>query len=57
MRVRRILSVSEAGAAYAPIPQPMMRQMSADAAGGAPSNIAPGEQTLSVSVTVSFELE
>ena len=57
MRVRRILSVSEAGASYAPMPQPMMRQMAAAVSGDSVSNIAPGEQTLAVSITVSFELE
>ncbi len=57
MRVRRILSVSEAGASYTPMPRPMMREMAAGAASDAMSNIAPGEQTLTVSLTVSFELE
>ena len=52
-RVRRILSVSEAGASYAPPPRPMMRMQAADAA----SAIDPGEQTVSVSLTVSFELD
>jgi hypothetical protein len=52
-RVRRILSVSEAGASYAPPPRPMMRMQAADAANA----IDPGEQTVSVSLTVSFELD
>ena len=54
MRVVRVLSVSEAGAAYMPMPR-MARaaNMSADAA----TQIVPGEQTLTVSLTVSFELE
>ena len=52
MRVKRILSVSEAGGAM-PIAV-MGRMASMDAA---QTNIAPGQQTLSASVTVSFELE
>jgi hypothetical protein len=52
-RVRRIVSVSEAGANYAPPPRPMMRMQAADAA----TAIDPGEQTVSVSLTVSFELD
>lgn len=54
MRVVRILSVSEAGMGYMPPPQPvMMREMAAQAS----TDIVPGEQTLNVSVTVSFELQ
>jgi uncharacterized protein len=52
-RVGRILSVSEAGGG---VPQPMpvmMREQAADAA----SKIDPGEQAVSVSLAVSFELE
>jgi uncharacterized protein YggE len=52
MRVKRILFVSETGAP--PPPGPMMRmQANQDAA----TQIAPGEQSLSVSLTVGFELE
>lgn len=52
MRVRRILSVSEPGAM--PIrPMAEMRLQAADAS----TQIAPGEQTLSVTLNVSFELE
>ena len=55
MRVKRILSVSEAGMGFVP-PQPvMMRTM--DVAQAASTQIVPGEQTLSTSLTVSFELE
>ena len=54
-RVRRILSVSEAGADYRPVPRPMMRQSMAR--GESASAIDPGEQTVAVSLTVSFELE
>lgn len=53
-RVGRILSISESGNMMPP-PMPMMRQMAAaDAAG---TSIVPGEQALSVSLAVSFELE
>jgi hypothetical protein len=55
MRVRRVLSVSEAGA-------PMMPYARVGMAGGAmardaAANIDPGEQRLTVALTVSFELE
>ena len=53
-RVRRVLSVSEAGLAYQPIGRPMMAEMrQADAL----SKIDPGEQSVTVNLTVSFELE
>ena len=52
-RVGRILSISEAGASM-PVPMERMRAM---AASQASSVIEPGEQTVSVSVSVSFELE
>jgi uncharacterized protein YggE len=53
MRVKRILLVSEGGAA--PIgPMPMARLQAADSAA---TRIEPGEQLLSASLTVSFELE
>lgn len=54
MRVRRILSVSEAGVPNMPYPRPMA--MSRAAANDA-VQIDPGEQRLAVSLTVSFELE
>jgi uncharacterized protein len=55
MRVRRILFVSEAGAAHEgpPVPRPMAIQVT----GASATRIDPGEQTLSVSLTVGFELE
>jgi hypothetical protein len=56
MRVRRILSVSEVGANYMP-PQPMMMRDAIQVTGASSTSIDPGEQLLSVSVTVSFELE
>ena len=54
--VKRILSVSETGGAYPPpYPRPMM--MEARAAQDASTKIDPGEQTVTVSLSVSFELE
>ena len=55
MRVRRILLVSESGATLPP-PMPMQQRMRAGVA-EADTSIEPGEQILSVSLTVSFELE
>jgi uncharacterized protein YggE len=53
-RVRRVLSISEAGLAFPPVPRPMaMEARGADAS----TKIDPGEQSLSVNLTVSFELE
>jgi uncharacterized protein YggE len=54
-RVVRVLSVSEAGASYQPMPRPMMAE--ARGAADAASKIDPGEQSVSVSLTVSFELQ
>jgi uncharacterized protein YggE len=54
MRVVRVLSVSEAGMGFMP-PQPVM--MRAEAAQVSGTRIVPGEQTLNVSLTVSFELQ
>ncbi len=55
-RVRRILSVSEAGAHYVPMPRPMMRE-AAQAITVSGNSIDPGEQSVTVSLSVSFELE
>lgn len=55
-RVRRIVSISEAGAQYQPIPRPMMA-MSRAMGEVAQSKIDPGEQVVAVSLSVSFELE
>jgi uncharacterized protein YggE len=52
LQVRRILVISEAGAAALP-PMPAMRMQAADAA---QTRIDPGEQTVGVTLTVSFEL-
>lgn len=55
-RVMRVLSVSEAGATYMPPPRPMMMEARDAAVGNAASKIDPGEQTVTVNLTVSFEL-
>ena len=55
MRVVRVLSVSEAGAVAMPPPVPMVRR--GMIASEAATQIDPGQQTLSVSLTVSFELQ
>jgi uncharacterized protein YggE len=51
-RVGRILSISEAGSANPIGPRPMMAQMR-----GVATDIDPGEQSLSVTLSVSFELD
>jgi len=52
--VRRVLSVSEAGITFPTGPRPMaMEARSADAS----TKIEPGEQSVAVNLTVSFELE
>ncbi|HEX8444190.1 MAG TPA: SIMPL domain-containing protein [Allosphingosinicella sp.] len=55
-RVRRVLSVSEAGIGYQPVPRPMALE-ARGAAAMAQTKIDPGEQTVSISLTVSYELE
>jgi len=54
-RVGRILSISEAGANYAP-PVIMMRQAARGSAADSTS-VDPGEQSVAISLSVSFELE
>jgi uncharacterized protein YggE len=54
MRVERIVAISEAGAARPPVPM-ANRAMEMDASGGS-LQIAPGEQRLSATVSVTFEL-
>lgn len=57
LRVKRILSISESGG-YGPPPPPMpMMQAARNEKSAADTSIEPGEQKLSVSVAVSFELE
>lgn len=54
MRVVRLISVSESGGYAVPPPMPVMM---AERAAGADTKIAPGEQQLQVSVSMSFELQ
>jgi uncharacterized protein YggE len=56
MRVVRLLSVSESGGNY-PVPPPMPVMMEARAMGGAATKIDPGEQKVSVSLGMTFELQ
>lgn len=57
-RVGRILSISESGGGFAPpMPQAIMVTGGRARAEMADTNIAPGEQTLSVTLAVSFELQ
>lgn len=53
-KVKRIVSISESGAAQPPYPMPMMAMKARDSA---ESTIMPGEQSLSTSLSVAFELE
>ena len=53
-RVGRILSISESGAMAPPYPMPMMRM---EAAQDASTKIVPGEQSLSITLSISYELE
>ncbi|HKX92002.1 MAG TPA: SIMPL domain-containing protein [Sphingomicrobium sp.] len=56
MRVVRLLSVSESGGNY-PVPPPMPVMMEARAQGGAATQIDPGEQKVSVTLGMVFELQ
>jgi len=56
MRVVRLLSVSESGGNY-PVPPPMPVMMEARAMGSAATKIDPGEQKVSVSLGMTFELQ
>ena len=53
-RVGRILSISEAGANYA---QPLVMMQSARGKEADSTSVDPGEQSVSISLSVSFELE
>lgn len=55
MRVTRILAISESAVAGPPIPYPVMRMEAA--AQDASTKIVPGEQTLSVTLSVTYELQ
>lgn len=57
-RVGRILTISEGGGGYSPpMPYMRMRGESAMAVSADQVSIAPGEQTLTATISVSFELE
>ncbi|MEI6485218.1 MAG: SIMPL domain-containing protein [Sphingomonadales bacterium] len=53
LKLGRITSISEGGAAPDPGPRPMMRMVAADAAA---TPVQPGEVTLSAQVTIMFDL-
>jgi uncharacterized protein YggE len=55
LQVRRIVSISDGGGFSPPVPMPMVR-MQAMSAKAADTEIAPGENTVSASVDVVFEL-
>ena len=55
LRVRRVVSISEGGGFQPPMPRPMMRMKAMEAV-AADSPVAPGENTVSASVDVVFEL-
>lgn len=55
LKVKRILSISEGGAASPPMPYPAPRAYMAK--GEADTAVQPGQSTLAISVNVSFELE
>ncbi|MEM8696367.1 MAG: SIMPL domain-containing protein [Pseudomonadota bacterium] len=57
MRVVRIVSISEAGAARPPVVMQRMANAPMDMAESAPMQIAPGEQRLTANVSVTFELQ
>lgn len=52
-RVGRIIAISEGGGQPSPFGRPMMREMAADAS----TKIEPGEQSVEITLSVSFELE
>jgi uncharacterized protein YggE len=54
MRVNRIVSVSEGGGGYSPMPVALERFAMADQA--APTPVSPGEIETRVNVNVTFEL-
>jgi len=57
-RVGRLLSISESGSGFAPPPPPMvMMRGESRAMAVSDTSIVPGEQTLTVTIGVSYELE
>jgi len=56
MRIKRIVTIAES-AGYEPGPRPMAMMVQRDKSEAAPTPVAPGEVALTVSVTMTFELE
>lgn len=56
LKVKRILAISESGVDM-PRPMPIMMRAAAQAFDGAESKVLPGEQALTMTVSVRFELE
>ena len=56
MRVVRVVAVSESGGSY-PVPPPMPMYARAEMAQAADTKIVPGEQKLSVTLTMTYELQ
>ncbi len=56
LKVERILSISEGGAAAAPYPMPVAMARASNMAGGAPP-VAAGELDIAIDVTVTFSLK
>ncbi|WP_454829911.1 SIMPL domain-containing protein [Pseudoxanthomonas wuyuanensis] len=54
LRVRRIVSISEGGGGFQPVPMVQMRAMAMDKAES--TSVSPGETTLTVNLDVVFEL-
>jgi uncharacterized protein len=57
LRVVRILAIAESGSGLPPMPMPAMRMMARSEAASADTPIVPGEQRLTVTVQVRFELQ
>ena len=56
VKLGRLLSINESGGGYQPPPGVYGRSMAMDAAGGASTPVAAGEQTLRVTVNLSYEI-
>ena len=56
MRVVRVVAVSETGGSY-PVPPPMPMYARAEMAQAADTKIVPGEQKLSITLTMTYELQ
>lgn len=57
MRVVRIVAIGEAGAARPPVMMQRMANAAMDMEQSAPLQVAPGEQRLTASISVTFELQ